>query len=230
MTLISRSRSAKDHCFSSQITVQPLAMKPSSQMTRSPTPAKAPVIPPQLLPYQGIYPTVPDTVLLVPGAAIIGDVVVGDHCSFWFHTATRGDVNFIRIGSRTNIQDHSMLHVTRKTSPLMIGDDVTVGHRVTLHGCTIKNRILVGMGATVMDDAIIEDDCMIAAGSLVTKGKHFGPGVLIQGAPAKVVRELTPEERAFLLISSQNYQRDTAIYLEEYRRLGIIPERYERFR
>lgn len=169
-----------------------------------------------IFPHKGIEPKIPDSCFIAPSADIIGDVVMGENSSAWFQTVIRGDVNYIRIGSRTNVQDQSVLHVTRKTAPLIIGDDVTIGHRVTLHGCTLKNRILVGMGAVVMDGAVINDDSIIAAGALVTKGKEFPPKSLIQGSPAKVVRELTDDELFFLRKSAQNYVGDTALYNDEF--------------
>ena len=172
-----------------------------------------------ILPHKGIEPTIPESCFIAPSADIIGDVVMGENSSAWFQTVIRGDVNYIRIGARTNIQDQSVLHVTRKTAPLIIGDDVTIGHRVTLHGCTLKNRILVGMGAVVMDGAIIDDDSIIAAGALITKDKHFPPKSLIQGHPAKLVRELTVDEIAFLKKSADNYVGDTKLYNEEFEKL-----------
>src|SRR6476620_7212679 len=123
-----------------------------------------------ILPYRKTWPRIHETAFVAPSADIIGDVEIGAHSSVWFQCVIRGDVNTIRIGSRTNIQDHSMLHVTRKTSPLKIGNEVTVGHRATLHGCTVGNRVLVGMGAIILDDAEIGDDCVVGAGALVTKG------------------------------------------------------------
>ena len=177
-----------------------------------------------IFPHKGIEPKIPDSCFIAPSADIIGDVTMGEQSSIWFQTVVRGDVNFIRIGSRTNVQDGSVLHVTRnkspmKGSPLIIGDDVTIGHRVTLHGCTLKNRILVGMGTVIMDGALIDDDSMVAAGSLVTKDKVFPPGVLIQGSPAKVVRPLTDDEILFLKISAHNYVNDTMIYDQEFEEL-----------
>jgi carbonic anhydrase/acetyltransferase-like protein (isoleucine patch superfamily) len=169
-----------------------------------------------ILPHKGIEPNVPDACFVSPSADIIGDVAIGEQSSVWFQVVIRGDVNKVRIGKRTNVQDGAILHVTRnqgtqKGSPLLIGDDVTVGHRVTLHGCTLKNRILVGMGAVILDD-----DSMVAAGALVTKGKVFPPRSLIQGAPAKAVRELTAAEIAFLKESAMNYVGDADLYNEEY--------------
>lgn len=169
-----------------------------------------------IFPHKGVEPKIPDSCFIAPSADIIGDVVMGEQSSAWFQTVIRGDVNYIRIGARTNVQDQSVLHVTRKTAPLIIGDDVTIGHRVTLHGCTLKNRILVGMGAVVMDGAVIEDDSIIAAGALVTKDKKFPPKSLIQGSPAKAVRELTEDEIHFLKKSAFNYVGDTELYNKEF--------------
>ncbi len=177
-----------------------------------------------ILPHKGINPVIPESCFIAPSADIIGDVVMGEDSSAWFQVVIRGDVNSIRIGSRTNIQDGAILHVTRdkmpmKGAPLKIGDDVTIGHRVTLHGCTLKNRILVGMGATILDGAVIDDDSIVAAGALVTKDKVFPPKSLIQGAPAKVVRELSADEIAMLKASANNYVGDTKFYNEEFEHL-----------
>jgi carbonic anhydrase/acetyltransferase-like protein (isoleucine patch superfamily) len=165
-----------------------------------------------ILPFRGSWPKIHETAFVAPSADLIGDVEIGANSSVWFQCVIRGDVNFIRIGSKTNIQDHSMLHVTRVKSPLHIGDEVTIGHRVMLHGCRLGNRILVGMGAIIMDDAEIGDDCMIGAGALVTKGVKIPPKSLVIGAPAKVVRSLTEEELAFLPKSAANYVGDSIEY------------------
>ena len=150
-------------------------------------------------------PQVSPTVFVAPSADIIGDVEIGDESSIWFHVVIRGDVHYIRIGRKTNIQDLSMLHVTRETHPLIIGDEVTVGHSVTLHGCTISNRVLVGMGAIILDGAVIEEGAMVGAGALVTQGMIVPTGTLALGAPAKIKRNLTPDETAFLSESAQRY-------------------------
>src|SRR5262245_14004382 len=121
-----------------------------------------------LLSYQGHTPQVDPTVYIQSTARVIGDVVIGPQSSLWFHVVVRGDLNFIRIGARTNVQDHSVIHVTRDRFPTHIGDDVTIGHRAVVHGCTVGNRALIGIGAIVMDGATIEDDCLVGAGSLVT--------------------------------------------------------------
>ncbi|MBC7690891.1 MAG: gamma carbonic anhydrase family protein [Methylotenera sp.] len=174
-----------------------------------------------ILPWRGKWPEIHETAFIAPSADIIGDVKIGTSSSVWFQCVIRGDVHSITIGSRTNVQDHSMLHVTRRKSKLVIGDDVTIGHRVTLHGCTIGNRILLGMGAIVLDDAVVGDDCIVGAGTLITKGTVVPPGSLIVGSPGKVVRKLKPEEIAFLLESSANYVGDS----KEYQTLVRGPQR-----
>lgn len=176
-----------------------------------------------IAPFRGIWPSIHETAFVAPSADVIGDVKIGAESSVWFQVVIRGDVHTIRIGRRTNIQDHSMLHVTRRTSPLVVGDEVTVGHRVTLHGCTVGNRILIGMGAILLDDCVIGDDSIVAAGALVTKGKRFPPRSLIIGSPAKAARELTEEEVAFLKKSAANYVGDSVEYRSTMRsaaRLG----------
>lgn len=162
-------------------------------------------------PYQGVYPTYSDSVYIDDSAVIVGDIQLGEDASIWPLVAARGDVNTIRIGARSNIQDGTVLHVSRKSSrkaegsPLIIGDDVTVGHKCMLHGCQLGNRILVGMGAIVMDDAVIEDDVIIGAGSLVPPGKRLQSGFLYVGSPVKQARPLTAAEQAFLTASAENY-------------------------
>ena len=163
-------------------------------------------------PWCGKWPKIHETAFIAPSADVIGDVTIGSESSVWFQCVVRGDVHSIRIGKQTNIQDHSMLHVTRKKSPLQIGDEVTVGHRVTLHGCTIGNRILIGMGAIILDDAEIGDECLIGAGTLITKGVKIPSRSLVIGSPGKVIRSLTAEELAFLPKSAANYVGDSAEY------------------
>ena len=165
-----------------------------------------------ILPFRGIWPKIHETAFVVPSADIIGDVEIGDQSSVWFQVVIRGDVNFIRIGNRTNIQDHSMLHVTRVKSPLRIGDEVTIGHRVTLHGCTLGNRILVGMGSIILDDAEIGDECLIGAGTLITQKIKIPPRSLVMGSPGKVIRPLKKQELAFLSKSAANYVGDSTEY------------------
>ncbi len=150
-------------------------------------------------------PKLHSTVFTAPSANLIGDIEIGEHSSIWFNTVLRGDVMPIRIGKRTNIQDGSVIHGTFKKAAATIGDDVSVGHSVILHGCTIKNLCLIGMGTTIMDGVVIDDECFVGAGSLVTEGKTFPKKSLIMGRPAKVVRPLEPDELAFLRKSAQNY-------------------------
>jgi len=166
-----------------------------------------------LVAYKGRLPQVDPTAFVQDSAQIIGDVVIGAYSSVWFNVVIRGDVHDIRIGARTNIQDSSTVHVTRDRWPTIVGDDVTVAHGVILHGCTIANRCMIGLGAIVMDGAEIGDDCIIAAGALITPGTTIPPGHLAMGRPAKVARPLNPEERAHLKQSALNY----VAYAESYR-------------
>ncbi len=153
-------------------------------------------------------------------SVVIGDVILAENVSVWPFAVIRGDVNHIRIGKNSNVQDHAMLHVSHKKadkpngSPLIIGEDVTIGHHVTLHGCTIGNRVLIGINSIVLDDAIIPDDVMIGAGTLIPPGKVLESGYLYVGSPAKKVRPLTEKELAFLPYSAQNYVKVSGHYLE----------------
>jgi carbonic anhydrase/acetyltransferase-like protein (isoleucine patch superfamily) len=161
--------------------------------------------------FKGIFPSLGQRNYIDSNTVICGDVEFGDDCSVWPFVAIRGDVNFIRIGHRSNVQDGSVLHVTRRSEknpdgiPLIIGDDVTVGHKVMLHGCTLGSRILVGMGAIIMDGAIVQDDVFIGAGTLVPPNKVLESGYLYVGNPMKKARELNDDERAFLTQSAINY-------------------------
>ncbi len=155
--------------------------------------------------FQGIRPKLADSAFIEETAVIIGDVVIEDESSIWFNTVIRGDVHYIRIGNRTNIQDLCVVHVTHDTYPTVLGDDVTVGHRVVLNGCTIKDRVLIGMGAIIMDVAVIGEDCVVGAGALVTEQTVVPPKSLILGAPAKVKRTLREKELAWIRESAQNY-------------------------
>ncbi|MGE3151050.1 MAG: gamma carbonic anhydrase family protein [Nitrospiraceae bacterium] len=165
--------------------------------------------------FQGIIPTVPKSCFIEETGVVIGDVVMGEQCSVWFHAVIRGDVNYIRIGHRTNVQDLCMLHVTHDTAPLIIGDDVTIGHHVVLHGCTVKDRVLIGMGAIIMDDAVIGEDSVVGAGALITERTIVPPKSLILGSPAKVKRPVTEEELSWIRESSQNYVRYASRYMSD---------------
>jgi carbonic anhydrase/acetyltransferase-like protein (isoleucine patch superfamily) len=166
-------------------------------------------------PFGGKAPQLHDSVFAVESAVVVGDVVIGEQSSLWFGTVVRGDVNYVRIGARTNVQDHAVLHVTSKTHPTAVGDDVTLGHRVTLHGCTVRDRCLIGIGAIVMDGAVVGEESMVGAGALVPPGMVVPPRTLAVGAPAKVKRELTEDEIAFFRTSAQNYVRYAQQYLRE---------------
>lgn len=163
--------------------------------------------------YRGILPTVAPGAFIEATAVVIGDVVIGSESSVWFQAVVRGDVHHIRIGHRTNIQDLSLLHVTHDTHPLNLGDDITIGHHVVLHGCTIHNRVLVGMGAIIMDGVVIEEDCIIGAGALVTEGRTIPSNSLVLGSPARIKRTLTDEELQWIKDSAQNYVRYAQDYL-----------------
>ena len=163
-------------------------------------------------PYKGVFPRVHPSVYLSDNVYVIGDVEIGEDSSVWFGSVVRGDVNYIRIGKRTNIQDNSVVHVTHDTHPTIIGDNVTVGHRVILHGCVLGNNILVGMGAVVMDGVEVEDYVLIGAGALLTPNKKIPSGVLVAGVPAKVVRDLREEEIKLIEESAENYVK----YKNEY--------------
>jgi carbonic anhydrase/acetyltransferase-like protein (isoleucine patch superfamily) len=162
--------------------------------------------------FQGITPTIPASCFVEDTAVVIGDVVMGESCSVWFNAVIRGDVHYIRLGSRTNVQDLCLLHVTHDTHPLIIGNDVTIGHHVVLHGCTIQDRVLVGMGAIIMDGAVIGEDSVVGAGALVTERTIVPPKSLILGSPAKVKRPVTEKELAWIRESAENYVK----YAEQY--------------
>lgn len=146
---------------------------------------------------------------------MIGDVVMGTDCSVWFNAVIRGDVNYIRIGERTNVQDLCMLHVTHDTHPLIIGNEVTIGHHVVLHGCTIQDRVLVGMGAIIMDGAVIGEDSVVGAGALIVEGTVVPPKSLILGSPARIKRPVTAEELAWIRESAENYVKYARQYMKD---------------
>lgn len=166
-----------------------------------------------ILPYRGVLPKLHPTVFVADGARIVGDVEIGEDASVWFNSVLRGDVHFIRVGKRTNIQDLCVLHVTRQKHACVVGDEVTVGHGVTLHGCAVRDGCLIGMGAVVMDGAEIGEECLVAAGSLVTEHFKAPPRSLVMGFPAKVARALTPDEVKLVRQGAANYVR----YVRSYR-------------
>lgn len=170
-----------------------------------------------ILTYHGITPKIHESVFLTEGVRIIGDVEIGEDSSVWYNSVIRGDVHFIRIGKRTNIQDLSMLHVTHNKYPLIIGDNVTVGHSAVLHGATIRNCVLIGMGARILDRSIVNNYSLVAAGAVVREGFEVPEGTLVAGVPAKIIRDLTQEEHAKLEESAANYVRYTAEYRKQIR-------------
>lgn len=170
-----------------------------------------------ILPFMGRLPEIADDVFLAAGSKVIGDVVIGQGSSIWFNCVLRGDVNSIRIGARSNIQDGGIVHVSRKTHPTTIGDDVLIGHMAIIHGCTLHDRSFVGLGAVVMDGAVIEEEGMLAAGALLSPGKTVGSGELWVGRPARLVRRLGEDERKHFLEGARGYRELAALYLAEAR-------------
>mgnify|MGYP000927974992 FL=1 len=172
-------------------------------------------------PFKGIAPQIDPSAFIAETAVVIGEVSIGAQSSLWYNVVARGDVNFISIGDRSNIQDLTMLHVTHKKhaddpgAPLIIGNDVTVGHSVTLHGCTLKDGCFIGMQAMVMDKAVVGEGALVGARALVTEGTIIPPHTLWVGAPAKYKRDLTPDEIAWLNKSADNYVRYSREFLEE---------------
>lgn len=168
-----------------------------------------------LIPYKNISPNVHPSVFIAEGAKIIGDVVIGKDSSIWFNAVVRGDVNYIRIGENTNIQDGCLLHVRNNKFPLIIGSNVTFGHGVIAHACTIENFCLLGMGVIVLDNARIGSYSLIAAGTVVKEHQIIPEGMLVAGVPAKVIRTLTDEEKHSLEQSAETYIHYVRSYREE---------------
>lgn len=166
-----------------------------------------------ILPYLGIYPKIDESVFICEGVQIIGDVILAKDVNVWFNSVIRGDVNFIRVGERTNIQDGCILHVTYKKYPLIIGKDVSIGHGAVLHGCTVKDSVLVGIGAMLLDNCVVNSNSLIAAGALVKENFVVPEGVLIAGVPGKIIRELTEEEIEMIKQRSRNY----LMYVNNYK-------------
>lgn len=171
--------------------------------------------------YQGTAPILGERVFVDRTAVVLGDVVLGDDCSVWPLAVIRGDMHYIRIGARTSVQDGAILHITHASDfnpggfPLVIGDDVTVGHQAMLHGCTIGNRVLVGMKSMIMDGAVIEDEVIVAGGATVSPGKVLESGFVYMGTPAKKARPITDKERRFFTYGAGNYVRLKDTYLDE---------------
>ena len=166
-----------------------------------------------LRPYRGKMPVVQPSAYIDSTAQVIGDVVIGAESSIWMNTVVRGDVNYIRIGDRSNVQDLTIVHVQHDTHPTVIGHDVTIGHGAVVHGCTIHDRVLVGMGAIILNGADIGEDSIVAAGTLVTERMVIPPRSMVMGSPGKVRRPLTDAEVAMILDFSGNYVRYRLDYM-----------------
>jgi carbonic anhydrase/acetyltransferase-like protein (isoleucine patch superfamily) len=165
--------------------------------------------------YQSIFPTVDPTAFIDPSAQVIGDVHLGAESSVWMNVVVRGDVNYIRVGDRTNIQDLTLVHVMRETNPTVIGSNVTIGHSAVIHGCTIEDRCLIGMGAILLNGCRIGTGSIVAAGALVPEGTIVPPGSMVMGMPAKVKRQLTPEEDASIVWYADNYVKHRLEFLAD---------------
>ncbi|PKL85160.1 MAG: gamma carbonic anhydrase family protein [Ignavibacteriae bacterium HGW-Ignavibacteriae-1] len=169
-----------------------------------------------IITHHGITPTIPESAFICEGVRIIGDVELGENVSVWFNSVIRGDVNYIRIGDNSNIQDMSMLHVTNKVWPLIIENNVSIAHSVTVHGCTLKEGCLIGIGANVLDGAVVGQYALVAAGTVVREGFEVPPMTLIAGVPDKVIRELKPAEIERVKSTPYNYINYVAEYRKEY--------------
>ena len=168
-----------------------------------------------IFPFKGIIPRLGEGVFVAPNAVVIGDTTIGDGSSVWYSAVIRGDVNFIRIGNSTNIQDGCVLHVSNDTFPLTIGNGVTIGHNAVVHGCRVDDNVLIGMGAVLLDDCRVESNSMVAAGALVRQGFTVPAGVLAAGVPARIVRDLTEEEIDGIRQSAAHYTELAGVYVRE---------------
>ena len=171
-----------------------------------------------ILPYNGRRPQIPASAYVAESADLIGDVTLGEHSSVWFRAVLRGDVHSIRVGARSNVQDGSVLHGMKDKYAVVVGDEVTVGHNVTLHGCTIENLCLIGMGSIILNNARVGEGSIIAAGSLVTEGTLVPPRSLFMGRPAKLVRQLTDDDLALIRRYASNYVGYKDAYLAAAKR------------
>ncbi len=171
-----------------------------------------------LYPYHDIKPIISDDSFIAPSADIIGDVIIGKACSIWFNTTLRGDINFIRIGDRVNVQDGAVIHVSRyKGGETIIGNNITIGHMALIHACELQDDCFIGMKAMIMDGAIVEPGAMVGAGSIVTPGKIIKSNQLWLGTPARFVRDLTPEDKKEIKTNCQNYVDLSQQYLKQSR-------------
>jgi carbonic anhydrase/acetyltransferase-like protein (isoleucine patch superfamily) len=165
--------------------------------------------------YQGVTPTVPASCYIDPSAQVIGDVVLGEQASIWMNAVVRGDVNSIRIGAKSNVQDCAVLHGMRNVYPVIVGEMVTIGHNATVHGCVLEDAVLVGIGATILNNARIGEGSIVAAGAVIPEQTVIPPNSLVTGVPGKIRRTLGDEDRKMILKYAQNYLDYTEIYLNE---------------
>lgn len=175
----------------------------------------------KLFPYQDLFPEIHESVFLASGVKIIGDVKIGKDSSVWYNCVIRGDVHYVKIGEMTNIQDCSMLHVTNGKYPLNIGNKVTVGHSVKLHGCTIEDLSLIGIGSIVLDGAMVKERSMVAAGAVVKPGFTVPSGKLAAGVPARIIRDLTEDEILDLERSAKRYKKYTEITINSLKKQNL---------
>lgn len=173
----------------------------------------------KLFPYQDLYPKIHKSVFLASGVKIVGDVQISAESSVWYNVVIRGDVHYVKIGKMTNVQDCSMLHVTNGKYPLNIGNKVTIGHSVKLHGCTLKDLCLIGIGSIILDGAVVEEHSMVAAGAVIKPNFIVPAGKLVAGIPARVIRDLTKEEIADFEKSALRYKKYTEITLNSLNKI-----------
>lgn len=168
-----------------------------------------------ILPVKGVYPNIDDSCFLAENSTIVGDVTIGKHCSVWFNAVIRGDVNFIKIGDNTNIQDGAVIHCTYQKAGTTIGNNVSIGHNALVHGCILHDHVLIGMGAIVMDHAIVQEYCIIAAGAIVLENTICESGFLYAGVPAKKVKALTEDQIALLKRLPENYKMYSNWFIQD---------------
>jgi carbonic anhydrase/acetyltransferase-like protein (isoleucine patch superfamily) len=178
-------------------------------------PSKAAMIVAMLRSYQGITPVIPASCFVDPSAQVIGDVVLGERASVWMNAVVRGDVNSIRIGAGTNVQDCAVLHGMRHLYPVHVGEMVTIGHNATVHGCVLEDEVLVGIGAVILNNSHIGTGSIVAAGAVVPEGMKIPPGSLVAGVPGRIKRQLGEADRALILQYARNYLDYVEIYLRE---------------
>jgi carbonic anhydrase/acetyltransferase-like protein (isoleucine patch superfamily) len=178
-------------------------------------PSKAAMIVAMLRSYQGITPVIPASCFVDPSAQVIGDVVLGERASVWMNAVVRGDVNSIRIGAGTNVQDCAVLHGMRHLYPVHVGEMVTIGHNATVHGCVLEDEVLVGIGAVILNNSHIGTGSIVAAGAVVPEGMKIPPGSLVAGVPGRIKRQLGDDDRALILQYARNYLDYVEIYLRE---------------